>query len=46
LLWRARLRAELNWHDLFEGLIAGFAEAALAARQQEASRQAGVPPAG
>jgi len=41
-----RLRAELNWHDLFQEMVAGFNEAALAARQQEALRQAGVPPAG
>jgi predicted unusual protein kinase regulating ubiquinone biosynthesis (AarF/ABC1/UbiB family) len=30
-----RLRAEVNWFELFQGLIANFDEAALAARQAE-----------
>ncbi len=38
-----RLGAELNWHDLFQELIAGFDEQTLAARQQAALAQAGVP---
>jgi hypothetical protein len=38
-----RLRAELNWHRLFEELIQGFSESALAERQAAALRQAGVP---
>ncbi|PZP43214.1 MAG: ABC transporter ATP-binding protein [Azospirillum brasilense] len=38
-----RLRARQNWHRLFEELIAGYDEDALAARQAEALRQAGVP---
>ena len=41
-----RLRARQNWHRLFEELIAGYDEDALAARQAEALRQAGVPAAG
>lgn len=36
------LKAELNWHDLFHGLIEGFDEAVLAQRQVEALRQAGL----
>lgn len=38
-----RLRAELNWHRLFQELIADFNEQDLAARQAEALREAGVP---
>ena len=38
-----RLRAELNWHRLFQELIADFNEQELAARQAEALREAGVP---
>jgi predicted unusual protein kinase regulating ubiquinone biosynthesis (AarF/ABC1/UbiB family) len=41
-----RLRAELNWHRLFNELIADFDEAALAARQAQALEAAGVPAAG
>lgn len=41
-----RLRARQNWHRLFEELIAGYDENALAARQAEALRQAEVPAAG
>lgn len=41
-----RLKAKQNWHRLFEELIAGYDEDALAARQAEALRQAGVPAAG
>ncbi|APT56798.1 AarF/ABC1/UbiB kinase family protein [Roseomonas gilardii] len=41
-----RLRARQNWHRLFEELIAGYDEDALAARQAEALRQAEVPAAG
>ncbi len=38
-----RLRAELNWSRLFQGLIADFNQDALAARQAAALQQAGVP---
>ncbi|UPG71149.1 AarF/ABC1/UbiB kinase family protein [Roseomonas gilardii subsp. gilardii] len=38
-----RLKARQNWHRLFEELIAGYDEEALAARQAEALRQAEVP---
>ncbi|HEY8290129.1 MAG TPA: AarF/ABC1/UbiB kinase family protein [Acetobacteraceae bacterium] len=41
-----RLKAELNWSRLFQGLIADFDAAALAARQATALAEAGVPPAG
>jgi predicted unusual protein kinase regulating ubiquinone biosynthesis (AarF/ABC1/UbiB family) len=40
-----RLRAELNWSRLFNETVAGFDEAALAERQAEALRIAGVPAA-
>ena len=40
-----RLQAELNWHRLFQELIAGFDDMALAERQQAALRMAGVPDA-
>ncbi len=40
-----RLGAELNWARLFEETIAGFDEATLTARQQEALLAAGVPQA-
>ena len=40
-----RLRAELNWGRLFQGLIEDFNEAALSDRQQQALGEAGVPPA-
>ena len=36
------LRASINWHRLFEGLIDGFDIDALAARQQEALGRAGL----
>ncbi len=36
------LRASINWHRLFESLIDGFDLDALAARQQDALRQAGL----
>ncbi len=36
------LRASINWHQLFESLIADFDADALAARQQEALRVAGL----
>ena len=36
------LRASINWHRLFESLIEGFDVDALAARQQDASAQAGL----
>ncbi len=39
-----RLGAELNWHRMFEELIEGFNEEALAQRQTDALRAAGVPP--
>jgi len=38
-----RLRARLNWHRMFQDLIADFDEAALSARQAEVLAQAGVP---
>lgn len=38
-----RLRAELNWHRLFQALIADFDAEALAARQAAALAAAGVP---
>ncbi len=38
-----RLRAELNWHRLFQELIADFDADALAARQAAAIAAAGVP---
>jgi predicted unusual protein kinase regulating ubiquinone biosynthesis (AarF/ABC1/UbiB family) len=41
-----RLGARLNWHDLFQDLIAGYDTNAVALRQQEALAEAGVPPAG
>jgi len=41
-----RLRAKLNWSELFHGLIADFDETALAERQAAALAEAGVPPAG
>jgi predicted unusual protein kinase regulating ubiquinone biosynthesis (AarF/ABC1/UbiB family) len=41
-----RLRAELNWHQMFRELTADFSEAALAERQAAALAAAGVPPPG
>jgi hypothetical protein len=38
-----RLRARLNWHRLFQEMIADYSEPALAERQAAALRQAGVP---
>ena len=38
-----RLRAELNWHRLFQELIADFDPMALGERQQAALAEAGVP---
>ncbi len=38
-----RLKAELNWSRLFQGLISDFDEPVLAARQADALAQAGVP---
>lgn len=38
-----RLRAELNWHRLFNELIEGFDESTLTARQDTALTAAGVP---
>ena len=40
-----RLGAELNWYQLFQEVIADFDEVALAARQAQALRDAGVPEA-
>jgi predicted unusual protein kinase regulating ubiquinone biosynthesis (AarF/ABC1/UbiB family) len=40
-----RLRAELNWHRLFNDLIADFDTATVDARQQAALAEAGVPAA-
>jgi predicted unusual protein kinase regulating ubiquinone biosynthesis (AarF/ABC1/UbiB family) len=39
-----RLRARLNWHRMFNELIADFDQDELARRQAEGLRQAGVPP--
>ncbi|EHM00879.1 ABC1 family protein [Acetobacteraceae bacterium AT-5844] len=41
-----RLGAELNWHRMFNELIEGFDEHKLAERQEQALRDAGVPPGG
>lgn len=41
-----RLKAELNWHRLFNELIADFDTATVDARQQAALVEAGVPAAG
>ena len=38
-----RLRAELNWSRMFQGLVADFNEQVLAERQAAALAQAGVP---
>jgi predicted unusual protein kinase regulating ubiquinone biosynthesis (AarF/ABC1/UbiB family) len=38
------LKAEVNWHRLFQELIADFSEAALAARQRDALAQVGLTP--
>lgn len=38
-----RLRAEVNWYQLFQGLIADFDEAALAARQAEMLGRHDIP---
>ena len=37
------LKAEINWYQLFHGLIADYDEAALARRQKTAFKKAGVP---
>ncbi|MDE0202922.1 MAG: AarF/ABC1/UbiB kinase family protein, partial [Rhodospirillaceae bacterium] len=39
------LKAELNWHRLYEDLIAGFDAAQLARRQAAALENCGVPEA-
>ena len=36
------LRASINWHRLFEGMIEGFDMEALAARQDAALKEAGL----
>jgi hypothetical protein len=41
-----RLKAELNWHRLFNELIADFDTATVDARQLAALAEAGVPAAG
>lgn len=41
-----RLGAELNWHRLFQNLVADFSEEKLSERQGKALAEAGVPPAG
>ena len=41
-----RLKAELNWYELFHGLIDGFDQAALHRRQARALKAAGLPPPG
>ena len=38
-----RLKAEINWYELFQDLIGGFDVAALAARQTQALAETGVP---
>lgn len=38
-----RLKARVNWHELFQELAGDFNEAALARRQAEALRAARVP---
>jgi hypothetical protein len=40
------LRAELNFHDLFNTAIEGFDTATVAAAQRQALDAAGVPPPG
>jgi predicted unusual protein kinase regulating ubiquinone biosynthesis (AarF/ABC1/UbiB family) len=40
-----RLRAELNWHRMFQELISDFDQSVLEARQAVALEKAGVPPA-
>jgi hypothetical protein len=37
-----RLKAEINWHNLFHGLIGDFDEAQLAKRQRQALEKAGL----
>ncbi len=37
-----RLKAEINWHNLFHGLIGDFDEAQLAKRQRQALKKAGL----
>jgi len=39
-----RLNAKLNWHELFQELVADFDVAKIAERQQAAIAEAGVPP--
>lgn len=39
-----RLKAEINWHRLFNELIEGFDVDKLARRQEKALKQAGLPP--
>jgi hypothetical protein len=39
-----RLNAKLNWHQLFQELVADFDVAKVAERQQTALTEAGVPP--
>ncbi|MFM7609894.1 MAG: AarF/ABC1/UbiB kinase family protein, partial [Alphaproteobacteria bacterium] len=39
-----RLNAKLNWHGLFQELIADFDVAKIAERQKAALAEAGVPP--
>ncbi len=41
-----RLKAEINWYELFHGLIDGFDQAALHRRQARALKAAGLPPPG
>ena len=41
-----RLKAQLNWSRLFQGLIADFDADVLAARQAAALTEAGVPQSG
>jgi hypothetical protein len=39
------LKAQINWHRVFQGLIADFDAAALAKRQRKALTAAGLTPA-
>jgi predicted unusual protein kinase regulating ubiquinone biosynthesis (AarF/ABC1/UbiB family) len=41
-----RLKAELNWHRMFQELIADYSDSALAARQAQALADGGVPAQG
>ena len=38
------LKAEINWHRMFHGLIDGYDQAGLARRQSRALGKVGLPP--